>query len=242
MKQEMNKYNPTDLWVWKTLFSRQFKNLQPYACTSYLYHLNEMCSVLNEHEIPDISKINSWLSRKTGWQIEVVPGLIPIEEFFELLAQKKFCSSTWLRSPDSLDYLEEPDMFHDVFGHIPLLAHPVFSDFILEFGKLGLKYKDNANAILALKRFYWFTIEFGLMRESSLSIYGAGIISSFGETNISVSSQVKNIDFNLEQILHKDFRTDIMQEEYFVIDSFENLFHSLHKAEEIISTLPSLCD
>ena len=232
MKQNMKGYTATDEWVWTTLFTRQFKQLQGFACEDYLKCVRKMYPVLNAHSIPDFEKINHWFENQTGWTIEVVPGLIPVEDFFELLSQKRFCSSTWLRKPDSLDYLEEPDMFHDIFGHIPLLAHPVFSDFAHQFGKLGVKLKNNKEAIIALQRLYWYTIEFGLIKENDLKIYGAGIISSFGETSVSVSSKVKHTDFDIIDVLNKTFRTDVMQEEYVVIKSFDQLFNSIREMEK----------
>lgn len=231
MKQNMKAYTATDEWVWKELFTRQIKQLQIFACEDYLECIKKMYPVLNAHRIPEFEKINEWFDDQTGWRIETVPGLIPVDEFFELLAQKRFCSSTWLRKPEQLDYLEEPDMFHDIFGHIPLLAHPVFSDFAHEFGKLGVKLKSNPEAIIALQRLYWYTIEFGIINNGKLKIYGAGILSSFGETPRSVSLQIKHTGFDIVDVINKSFRTDVMQEEYVVINSFNQLFDSIKIVE-----------
>jgi phenylalanine-4-hydroxylase len=183
--------------------------------------------VLNPHEIPDFKKINDWFESCTNWQIEVVKGLIPVENFFSLLADKKFSASTWLRNKNSLDYIEEPDMFHDVFGHIPLLSNPLFSSFAHEFGKLGRSFIGNTNAILALQRLYWFTIEFGLIKEDSIKAYGAGIISSVGETENALALNTVHLNFDVEKVLSKEFRTDSIQTEYVVIDSFEQLFNAV---------------
>src|ERR1700752_5374293 len=120
MEQNMKGYTATDEWVWKSLFTRQIKQLKNFACEDYLACVKKMYPVVNPHIIPDFEKINGWFEDHTEWKIEVVAGLIPVEDFFELLAQKRFCSSTWLRKPEQLDFLEEPDMFHDIFGHIPL--------------------------------------------------------------------------------------------------------------------------
>lgn len=225
----MRAYTATDEWVWKTLFTRQAAQLEKFACNEYLICLKKMYPVLNPNSIPDFEKINQWFETETGWKIEVVPGLIPVDDFFELLSQKRFCSSTWLRKPEELDYLEEPDMFHDIFGHIPLLANPIFSDFAETFGKLGVKLKGNEAAAIALQRLYWFTIEFGLIKQNNhLKIYGAGIISSFGETSRSISPiQVKHTIFDIRNVLNKTFRTDVMQEEYVVIESLEQLTLSI---------------
>ncbi len=235
MKQNMNGYNATDKWVWETLFTRQIKQLEVFACNTYLDCISKMHSVLNASSIPDFDKINDWFKDRTGWKIKVVPGLIPVDDFFELLAKKQFSSSTWLRTPENLDYLEEPDMFHDIFGHIPLLSDPTFSAFAEEVGKLGVKLKGNHEAIVALQRLYWFTIEFGLIQEEELKIYGAGIISSFGETPRSVSKEMTHTLFDFKNVLHKSFRTDAMQEEYVVVRSFSELIDSLKLMEDYLA-------
>lgn len=232
MKQEMNLYTETDQKVWKILFERQSQNLQNKACKEYLDALNRMKRVLNSKSIPEFENINDWFKDSTGWKIEVVKGLIPVDEFFKLLSEKKFCSSTWLRSPENLDYLEEPDMFHDVFGHIPLLADEVFSEFAHKFGILGNHFHEHKEIQLQLQRLYWFTIEFGLIQQDSLKIYGAGIISSFGETNRIFENKCEVIPFDLQMIFEKEFQTDVMQNEYFAIPSFHQLYDALVKWEK----------
>lgn len=233
MKQNFEAYTADDLWVWKTLFERQEKNIIGKSTTLYLNALDEMKSVLNAYEIPNFKKLNRFFETTTGWQIEVVPGLIEVDEFFDLLAQKKFCSSTWLRSKDSLDYLEEPDMFHDIFGHIPLLSQPIFSDFVYKFGKLGQQAKGNRQLQKQLQRLYWFTIEFGVIQEAGkIKSYGAGILSSFGETNQIDQQQANFFNFDIEKILKKEFRTDVMQEDYFVIENFEQLLGCIDGLQE----------
>jgi phenylalanine-4-hydroxylase len=145
------------------------------------------------------------------------------------LSQKKFPSSTWLRSLDKLDYLEEPDMFHDIFGHIPLLSHSNYSDFMLEFGKLGTAFLENEDHLKALQRLYWFAIEFGLIKENNCTkIYGAGILSSFGESNSSIVNTNHHLKFNIEQILATDFCTSEMQTDYFVMDHLIQLNESIN--------------
>ncbi|PWL32882.1 MAG: phenylalanine 4-monooxygenase [Fluviicola sp. XM-24bin1] len=241
MRQEFDKYKDEDFLVWRTLFERQKRNLKDKACDEYMLALERMESVLHPNAPPDFQEINSWYKQSTGWEIHCVPGLIPVEEFFPLLAQKKFCSSTWLRTMEQLDYLEEPDMFHDIFGHVPLLSDPVFSDFAQEFGRLGCTVLNNPERILMLQRLYWFTIEFGLIRQDGLKIYGAGIVSSFGEANLSISGEVQAVPFDIEEVMKTEFRTDVMQSQYVVIDSFEQLFESLLKVmnewDRIKSTL-----
>jgi phenylalanine-4-hydroxylase len=232
--QDMSKYTKEDLWVWKTLFDRQVENIPGKASQAYIDALNHMSPVLNADEIPSFEKINDWFKNETQWELKVVPGLIPVEEFFQLLAERKFCSSTWLRSKDSLDYLEEPDMFHDIFGHVPLLSNPVFSEFVYEFGKLGCQFLDDSDKLLQLQRLYWFTIEFGVIEEQgNIQSYGAGILSSYGETNQIHEQKANFLAYKIGDIVQKVFRTDIMQEDYYVISSFDMLFDSLKELSKV---------
>lgn len=233
MKQNMKAYTAEDLKVWKTLFERQEENLKDKVCVEYQVAMKNMSDVLNANEIPNFKKVNEWFKSSTEWQIEVVPGLIPVDEFFVLLAEKKFCSSTWLRTMKQLDYLEEPDMFHDTFGHVPLLADPIFSKFMQRFGEIGVRNLDNFDFLQQLQRLYWYTIEFGMINIDNPKIYGAGIISSFGETNRSVSKEINKIAFEMDEILMKTFKTDEVQNEYVCIDSFENLFESITNLDKI---------
>lgn len=236
MKQNMNAYKEEDFQVWKTLFDRQVENLKTKGSRHYLIALEQMQAVLNRQIIPDFRGINGYFKETTGWTIEVVPGLIPVEDFFKLLAQKKFCSSTWLRGMKDLDYLEEPDMFHDVFGHIPLLNNSSFSAFAHEFGKLGSSFIGNQQALIQLQRLYWFTIEFGVIREAGkIKSYGAGIMSSFGETNRIANQNCQFLNFDIEMVLNKEFWTDRLQEEYVVIENIDQLFNSLDEANRLIS-------
>lgn len=228
MKQEFEQYTQEDRLVWKTLFERQVKNLEGKACPEYLSCLDQMRDVLHANNIPRFDAVNEWFADHTGWEIEVVPGLIPVDEFFSLLAEKKFCSSTWLRTLAQLDYLEEPDMFHDTFGHIPLLVNPQYSQFMQEFGRIGTAAIGNETRILQLQRLYWFSIEFGLISSAQgRSIYGAGILSSFGETNSSLSSAMEVLPFDIKVIIQREFITSEPQNSYFEIESFTQLFESL---------------
>lgn len=229
MKQEFKLYTQADREVWRTLFERQISNLQDKACVEYLNALKDMSDVLNPNNIARFSELDEWFATSTGWRIECVPGLIPVDKFFLLLSQKRFCSSTWLRDVKQLDYLEEPDMFHDVFGHIPLLSNPVFSDFAHEFGKLGSSLLHDEEKLKMLQRLYWFTIEFGLIHQEGIKIYGAGITSSFVESISSLSKRNTKLEFDIEKVIREEFRTDVVQTKYFVINSFEELFNSIVK-------------
>ena len=224
MKQEYKLYKEEDQLVWKTLFERQVENLQGKSCAAYLSCLEIIKGVLNSKQIPDFKRMNATLTESTGWSIEVVPGLIPVEDFFRLLAQRKFSASTWVRKMDQLDYLEEPDMFHDVFGHTPLLAEPKFAQFMKDFGDLGVEFIDDEEVVVQLQRLYWFTIEFGLIYENGPKVYGAGICSSFGETTHSLSANVEVVPFSLEQVINTEFKTDVVQTLYFELESFDQLF------------------
>ena len=229
MKQKYENYTSADLEVWNILFKRQINNLQDKACSAYLDALTRMEDVLNPNELPHFEKINNWFKNQTGWQIQCVPGLIPVTDFFVLLAQKKFPSSTWLRSKDKLDYLEEPDMFHDIFGHIPLLSDKNYSEFMLEFGKLGNAFLENENHLKALQRLYWFAIEFGLIKENNTTkIYGAGILSSYGESISSIQKSDHHLQFDIEQILVTEFCTSEMQSDYFVMNDLFQLNQSIN--------------
>jgi len=234
MKQDMNAYTTDDKLVWKTLFDRQKENLKDKVSAEYKQALETMQPVLNANNIPNIKEINQWFKNYTNWEIVIVPGLIPVEEFFELLAQKKFCSSTWLRTMQQLDYLEEPDMFHDIFGHVPLLVNPVFSDFMQKFGKVGCSVIDNKSKVTQLQRLYWYTIEFGMINPHQPTIYGAGIISSYGETNRCIQPNIPKINFEIKNVLSKPFHTDQVQDDYICIDSFQSLFQSLEGIEHIL--------
>jgi phenylalanine-4-hydroxylase len=229
-KQIYSNYTPNDFLVWKTLFNRQMEVLSPIVSSEYLTAL-EAVKFSGAH-IPDFDEIAELLEPVTGWSIQVVPNISPQKEFFEYLSQKKFTSTCWLRTMEQLDYLEEPDMFHDVFAHIPLLSNVNYVNFFKGISDIALKHIDNSRAIELLGKIYWFTIEFGLIREDNeLKIYGAGIISSMGETKHSLSSVAIHRNFDIQEIFQTDFRTDIIQERYFVVESFEQLYNSLPEIE-----------
>ena len=226
-------YTAQDFLVWRLLFDRQMENLKPVVSSEFLKALKAV-KFTNE-KIPDFSEINALLKPLTGWELQVVPNISPQAEFFECLSRKTFTATCWLRSLEQLDYLEEPDMFHDVFGHVPLLSNHNYVNFFKGISDIFLKYGKNERVTELLGRMYWFTIEFGLIREhGQLRIYGAGIISSPGETENSLSDRVRHLSFDVRTILNTSFRTDIFQEIYFVIDSFEQLWNSLEEIEAVL--------
>ena len=229
MGQNYQNYSREDHQVWNILFERQVQNLQGKAAKPYLDCLEKAKSVLHAEAIPNFEHLNPFLSAETGWTIEVVKGLIPVEEFFALLAVRKFPSSTWLRSMAQLDYLEEPDMFHDIFGHVPLLFHAEYADFMQRFGELGLHCLDDAEQVAALERLYWFTIEFGLCKENGQTrIYGAGILSSYGEAKAIFEKTAHEArPFRLEEVLNHQFRKDVLQSVYYILSDFNTLFSTI---------------
>ncbi len=235
MRQEYDKYTSEDHAIWKILFDRQVENLNGKACKEYMDSVSELYPHMSNSEVADFRKVEVAL-QKTGWKIEVVEGLIPVEDFFQLLAEKRFCSSTWLRSRQQLDYLEEPDMFHDTFGHIPLLMNETYAAFMQKFGEIGVKYLEDDRALTALQRMYWFTIEFGLMKgKGKPQIYGAGVLSSFGEVNhIYENSAVELLEYDVKAIAHNHFVNSEIQMRYYLIEDFEQLFHSLEEMDEIL--------
>ena len=231
MTQAYSNYTPEDFEVWSILFNRQIEQLIPIASNAYLEGIKKVNFSANR--IPNYSETNILLQDLTGWQIHVVPGLIDNRPFFELMKSKRFCASTWLRKREQLDYLEEPDMFHDIFGHVPLLSNQSVCHFLEELARIALRFVENEEAIEYIARLYWYTVEFGLIRENgSLKIYGAGILSSSGESIYCLeSSHPQRFKYNVKQIFDTPFIKDHYQEQYFVIDSYQQLFDSIPEIE-----------
>jgi phenylalanine-4-hydroxylase len=235
MRQEYENYLPSDHETWNILHDRQVVNLQDKACSQYLTKLQSLDPELSGVAIPRFPDLDRRLHAATGWEIEVVPGLIPVPEFFDLMAQRRFCSSTWIRKRHQLDYLEEPDMFHDIFGHVPLLLDPVYAGFMQRFGEIGRQHAGDQAAEDRLERLYWFTIEFGLLMEGGRpTIFGAGILSSYGESKQIFESDIRILPFDIEDVLNHAFRKDVMQTEYYALESIAQLAASLDRVEELL--------
>ncbi len=182
---------------------------------------------LGDGGIPKFADLNKVLGQTTGWELVAVEGLLPDEVFFDHLANRRFPVSWWIRKPDQLDYLSEPDLFHDLFGHVPLLLNPIFADYMQAYGRGGMKaFGIGPEALMNLTRLYWYTVEFGLINtDEGMRIYGAGIVSSKGESIYCLDSPAPNrIGFGLERVMNTRYRIDTYQQTYFVIDSFEQLF------------------
>ncbi len=220
--QGWEAYTAAEHGVWKTLFERQSKLLPGRACDEFVEGMRNL--PIGADEIPDFRRLSDVLMKKTGWQVVAVPGLVPDEVFFEHLAHRRFPAGHFIRKPHELDYLEEPDVFHDVFGHVPMLMNPAIADYIQAYGEGGLR-AQKLGVLDKLARVYWYTVEFGLLKQpDGLRIYGAGIASSFTETAFSLDDASPNrIGFNLERVMRTNYRIDDFQESYFVIDNLEQL-------------------
>lgn len=227
MHQEYDKYTAGDHEVWNILYDRMMKILPEYSTKAYLEGIDIVG--FEPHRIPNFIEMNDKLSKISQWEVYAVPGLIDNKLFFEHLAAKQFPASTWLRKREQLDYLEEPDMFHDVFGHVPLLANLPFSNFLVELARIALVHIENPWAVELLSRIYWFTIEFGLIKENGvLKVYGAGILSSSGETVYSIDSDIpERVSYNVKEIFNTPYIKDKFQEKYFIIESYEQLYKSI---------------
>ncbi len=222
--QDWERYTPAEHRVWDTLYARQARLLPGRVCQPFLDGLRRLD--LDAGGIPDFRRLSDRLGRLTGWEVVAVPGLVPEDVFFEHLANRRFVAGQFIRRPEQLDYLQEPDIFHDVFGHVPLLAHPVFADYMQAYGKGGLR-SIGFGALHKLARLYWYTVEFGLIAEADgLKIYGAGIVSSAGESLFALDDPSPNrLGFDLVRVMRTKYRIDDFQQTYFVIDSFEQLLH-----------------
>ena len=220
--QGWERYSAAEHAVWSTLFERQTRLLPGRACDEFVDGMRAL--PIGPEQIPDFRRLSEVLMKKTGWQIVAVPGLVPDEVFFEHLANRRFPAGQFIRKPDQLDYLEEPDVFHDVFGHVPMLMNQVIADFIQAYGVGGLR-AQALGVLPNLARVYWYTVEFGLVRQhDGLRIYGSGIASSYTESVFALDDPSPNrIGFGLERVMRTLYRIDDFQETYFVLDDFDDL-------------------
>jgi len=207
--------------IWSELYERQIKLLDNRACKQFMHGIELLG--MNSEGIPQLNSINKVLEQTTGWKTAEVPALIPFEEFFRLLANKEFPVATFIRTREDFDYLQEPDIFHEIFGHCPLLTNPAFAHFTHTYGKFGLSASKEDRVFLA--RLYWFTVEFGLMNtDEGLRIYGGGILSSPGETVYALESEIpQRKSFSPIDVLRTPYRIDIMQPIYYILDQADDL-------------------
>jgi phenylalanine-4-hydroxylase len=228
--QGWERYSAEDHATWGVLFERQKRALKDHVCREYLDGLEALG--IGPEGVPDFGRMNARLRRITGWEVVAVPGLIPSRPFFQLLADRRFPAGTFIRSRAQLDYLEEPDIFHDVFGHVPLLTNPAYADYMNEYGRIGLDAIER-KGVKFLARLNWYSIEFGLIRKpEGIRIYGAGIVSSFGEAKyVTGDASANHLAFALERVLRTGYYIDDFQATYFVIDRFDDLFDVLRRTE-----------
>ncbi|MBL8772253.1 MAG: phenylalanine 4-monooxygenase [Phenylobacterium sp.] len=220
--QDWEGYTADEHQVWIRLYERQTALLPGRACDAFLHGLEALD--LHRAGIPDFSRINAELERLTGWSVVAVPGLVPDEVFFDHLAHRRFPAGQFIRRPEQLDYLQEPDIFHDVFGHVPMLTDPTFADYMQAYGEGGLRALD-LGRLHNLARLYWYTVEFGLLQTpAGLRIYGAGIVSSHAESIFALDDPSPNrLAFDLERVMRTPYRIDDFQQVYFVIPSLQAL-------------------
>jgi phenylalanine-4-hydroxylase len=228
--QRWSDYRADEHAMWDRLFARQAEMLPGRAAPDFLAGLDMLR--LSKPGIPDFEELSERLMAATGWQVVAVPGLVPDAVFFDHLANRRFVAGRFIRTPDQLDYLEEPDVFHDIFGHVPLLAQPVFADYMQAYGKGGLR-AAGRGMLENLARLYWYTVEFGLIRSGDdLKVYGAGIVSSYGESVFALDDPSPNrIALDLRRVMRTKYRIDDYQQTYFVIDSFESLLEQTLEAD-----------
>lgn len=222
VRQDWSAYTPEQHALWRKLYQRQAKLVPDRACELFIESLDKLKAA---DEIPRLDRTTEALVKATGWELVAVPGLIPDLTFFEHLAERRFPVTVWLRDPEEFDYIVEPDIFHDFFGHVPLLFNPVFADHLQQFGKGGLK-ALKLDALKYLARLYWYTVEFGLIESpQGLRAYGAGILSSGGEIEYCLTSpKPRRIALDAARIMRTQYKIDSYQETYFVIRDYEQLF------------------
>ena len=228
--QNWDQFTSEEHGTWGLLYERMRNMLPGYACKEYLKGLDDLD--ISKDEIPDFRRMSERLKSLTGWEVVAVPGMIPDKPFFKMLANRQFPSGDFIRPRASMDYIKEPDVFHDGFGHVPLLSNPVFADYMQAYGEAGQKAMDH-KCVNRLLRLYWFTVEFGLIQtDEGIRIYGAGILSSSTESKFALKDDSPNrLKFDVERIMRTKYKYDDLQQTYFVIDSFEQLFKDTAEAD-----------
>jgi phenylalanine-4-hydroxylase len=230
IQQEYHKYSAEDHEVWSLLYRRRMPELRRTACKAFLNGADIIG--LDEFHIPDLNFINTNLFPITRWQATAVSGYMPARDFFECLSQRRFPTTVGIRRREQLDYLPEPDIFHDVFGHVPMHADKAFGDFLEYYGKLAFAETDEAK-LTELSRLFWFTVEFGLIREAGeVKLFGSGLMSSPGEGAHCLTDAVQKLDFDLDKVVGQSFEIDHYQPILFVIESFEQLTDALAQWEK----------
>jgi phenylalanine-4-hydroxylase len=230
IQQKYQEYTADQHAVWEELVRRRRPQLDAYACREYLEGYEIIG--LQDDRLPNLSAITDRLKPRTGWSTTPVSGFLPAEAFFEMLAARMFPVTTWLRGRDSLEYIPEPDIFHDVFGHVPMHAHPVFADFLQHYGSVCAKIKD-PDVLERLGRLFWYTVEFGLIRQDGkIKVYGSGVISSHGESTNVIDGGCEVRDFSLNEVLSTPVKVDSIHKLLFAIESFDQIYEAMREAEK----------
>jgi phenylalanine-4-hydroxylase len=231
IQQDCSAYTAEQHAIWSELVQQRMPQLEEHACAAYLDGFQQIG--LQEDRLPDLTAVSARLQPRTGWNSTPVSGFLPADAFFEMLAARKFPTTTWIRSRDAMAYTPEPDIFHDVFGHVPMHAHPVFADFLEHYGKVcaGLTSEDDLER---MGRLFWFTVEFGVIREAGkIKVYGSGLISSHGECTQVIERQggLEIREFDLEKVLDTVVDVSKMQPVLYAIESFEQIYEATKEAE-----------
>src|SRR5580698_7480362 len=230
IQQDWAGYTPEQHDIWRELVLRRMPQLEQHACAEYLDGFHQIG--LQADQLPDLTAVSKRLQPRTGWQSTPVSGFLPADAFFEMLAARMFPTTTWIRSRESMEYTPEPDIFHDVFGHVPMHAHPVFGDFLQHYGKICAGLMSNPVALERMGRLFWFTVEFGLIRQDGeIKVYGSGLISSHGECTRVLAGGCEVKDFNLDAVLDQQFDTGAMQPVLYAVESFDQIYEATKMAE-----------
>jgi phenylalanine-4-hydroxylase len=230
IEQDWKAYTAEQHGLWAELVGRRMPQLRESACREYLEGF-ELIG-LKEDRLPELAAVSARLGPETGWSSTPVSGFLPADAFFEMLAARMFPTTTWLRSRESMEYTPEPDIFHDVFGHVPMHAHPVFADFLQHYGKVCSALIADPVALERMGRLFWFTVEFGLIRQDgAFKVYGSGLVSSHGECSRVLAGGCEVKDFNLDAVLETKVDTGTMQPVLYAVESFEQIFEAAKLAE-----------
>ena len=235
IKQEWNSYTPDDHEVWGLLYERRMKELRKNGSRIFLKGADIIG--LKRETVPDLAEVNRRLAPPTGWEAVPVSGFIPAKSFFQCLSLRKFPTTVTIRKRSQLDYLPEPDIFHDVFGHVPLHAEPVFADFLQHYGQVAAA-ADNDEDTTRMARLFWFTVEFGLIREDGqIKVYGSGLISSHGDAANALGPKCERRPFSLDAVFNQAFEIDHFQDVLFVTESFDQLYQAVEEAGRRIGAI-----
>jgi phenylalanine-4-hydroxylase len=229
IEQDWAAYTPEQHGIWSELVGRRMPQLEQHACAEYLDGFSRIG--LQQDKLPNLSEVTKRLRPRTGWSSTPVSGFLPAGAFFEMLAARMFPTTTWIRGRESLEYTPEPDIFHDVFGHVPMHAHPVFANFLEHYGKVCAALTDPED-LERMGRLFWFTVEFGLIRErGDIKVYGSGLISSHGECSEVIEGRPEIRDFDLQKVMEQEFSTGEKQRVLYAVESFEQIYEAAREAE-----------